>query len=154
VESAHRNSAPWSGRLECVTGCVTTGTDSEWTSGASTDEFALSTGWQVISSLLRVREEVIGATFGCCQAPVDGSEGFVGMRCPATRVLGQETVGWNFSASSPHRGATMDERDEDGRPVLRSHGIAITDHGVRIRVTREGGAVGQRRSVSSRARRM
>ena len=33
----------------------------------------------------------------------------------------------------------MDERDEDGRPVLRSHGIAITDHGVRIRVTREGG---------------
>ena len=72
MESAHRNSAPWSGRLECVTGCVTTGTDSEWTSGASTDEFALSTGWQVISSLLRVREEVIGATFGCCQAPVDG----------------------------------------------------------------------------------
>jgi len=72
VESADRNSALWSGRLECVTGCVTTSTDSEWTSGASTDEFALSTGWQVISSLLRVGKEVTGPTFGCCQAPVDG----------------------------------------------------------------------------------
>ena len=40
--------------------------------GASTDEFALSTGWQVISSLLRVGEEVTGPTFVCCQAPVDG----------------------------------------------------------------------------------
>ena len=72
MESADRNSEPWSGRPECVTGCVTTGTDSEWTSGASTDEFALSTGWQVISSLLRVGEEVTGPTFVCCQAPVDG----------------------------------------------------------------------------------
>ena len=69
-----------------------------------------------------------------------GSEGFLGMGCPATRVLGQETVGAELlGVLAPHRGVTMDERDEDGRPVLRSHGIAFTDHGVRIRAACEDG---------------
>lgn len=82
-----------------------------------------------------------------------GSEGFLGMRCPATRVLGQETVGAELlGVLAPHRGVTMDERDEDGRPVLRSHGIAITVSAFGLRV--KTGAVGQKHSASSRTRRM
>src|SRR5665647_3962658 len=38
---------------------------------------------------------------------------------------------------APHRRVSVDERDEDYRPVLWAQGVAVTNHGVRVRAARE-----------------